>query len=113
MMDKLADRRMQREQQARFPQPSLSHQGHHGHNHPPLDEDDYDDEEDEEDEEYDSQELEEDDDDMVRTISGDVLSWLIFFSGRSDRGATDGGRPEDVSSFRCQNVRTTSDHSLP
>ena len=65
MMDKLADRRMQREQEARFPQTTLS-QSHHGHNHAPIEDDDYDDEEDDEDDEdYDSQDLEEEDDDVV------------------------------------------------
>ena len=65
MMDKLADRRMQREEEARFPQNPLSHQNHHNHNHGPIDEDDYDDEDEEDDEEYDSQDFDEDEDDMV------------------------------------------------
>ena len=72
MMDKLANRRLQREEEARFPQNSLSHQNHHGHNHPPLEEEDYDDEEDdEEDDDYDSQELEEEPDEVVSSNLGD------------------------------------------
>ena len=67
MMEQLAERRMQREEEVHFPSSALAHQdGYSGHNHAPLDEeDDYDDEEDDED--YDSQE--EDDlegDEMVR-----------------------------------------------
>ncbi|KAG9776170.1 hypothetical protein KCU88_g4919, partial [Aureobasidium melanogenum] len=56
MMEQLAERRMQREEEIRYPSSSLAHRGvHEGHNHPPIeDDDDYDDEEDDED--YDSQE---------------------------------------------------------
>jgi hypothetical protein len=66
MMEQLAERRMQREEEIHYPASSYAHRDiHQGHNHPPIDEDDdYDDEEDDED--YDSQE--EDDyegDDMV------------------------------------------------
>jgi hypothetical protein len=66
MMEQLAERRMQREEEIRYPSSAFAHRNlHQGHNHPPIDDDDdYDDEED--DEEYDSQE--EDDyegDDMV------------------------------------------------
>ena len=58
MMEQLAERRMQREEETHYPSAALSHQNvHQGHNHPPLDEDDdYDDEE--EDEDYDSQDEE-------------------------------------------------------
>lgn len=76
MMEQLAERRMQREEEIRYPSSSLAHRGiHEGHNHPPIDDDDdYDDEEDEED--YDSQE--EDDyegDEMVSDTA--FLSCLI------------------------------------
>ncbi|KIX03304.1 uncharacterized protein Z518_06856 [Rhinocladiella mackenziei CBS 650.93] len=56
MMEQLAERRMQREEEIRYPSSSLAHRNiHEGHNHPPIDDDDdYDDEEDDED--YDSQE---------------------------------------------------------
>ncbi len=55
-MEQLAERRMQREEEIRYPSSSYAHQGYHqGHNHPPIDDDDdYDDDEDDED--YDSQE---------------------------------------------------------
>ncbi|KAL9619454.1 MAG: hypothetical protein Q9160_005965 [Pyrenula sp. 1 TL-2023] len=55
MMEQLAERRMQREEETRYPPTTLAHHNlHQGHNHPPIDEDDdYDDEE--EDEDYDSQ----------------------------------------------------------
>ncbi|EXJ86656.1 hypothetical protein A1O3_03609 [Capronia epimyces CBS 606.96] len=58
MMEQLAERRMQREEEIRYPSSTLAHRGiHEGHNHPPIDDDDdYDDEED--DEEDDSQEEE-------------------------------------------------------
>jgi len=57
MMEQLAERRMQREEEIHFPSSALAHQDiHQGHDHAPLDdEDDYDDEE-EDDEDYDSQE---------------------------------------------------------
>merc|ERR1711939_1077057 len=55
-MQSSAERRMQREEEIRYPSSSYAHQGYHqGHNHPPIDDDDdYDDDEDDED--YDSQE---------------------------------------------------------
>ena len=63
MMEQLAERRMQREEETQYAATSAAHSMHPAHNHgPPLDEDDY---EDEEDEEYDSQEDEEYDDEMV------------------------------------------------
>lgn len=72
MMEQLAERRMQREEEAQYAASGLAHPSmnlpgqhpHAGHNHPPLpDEEEYDEEEDEE---YDSQEDEEyDDDEMV------------------------------------------------
>ena len=45
MMEQLAERRMQREEETHYPSAALAHQNfHQGHNHPPLDEeDDYDD----------------------------------------------------------------------
>lgn len=66
MMEQLAERRMQREEEIRDPYSSLAHRDvHEGHNHPPMDDDDnYDDEEDDED--YDSQEEDDfEDDEMV------------------------------------------------
>ncbi|KIW23846.1 uncharacterized protein PV07_12015 [Cladophialophora immunda] len=56
MMEQLAERRMQREEDIRYHSASIAHRDiHQGHNHPPIDDDDdYDDEEDDED--YDSQE---------------------------------------------------------
>lgn len=56
MMEQLAERRMQREEEIRYPSSTLAHRDiHQGHNHPPIDDDDdYDDEEDDED--YESQE---------------------------------------------------------
>jgi hypothetical protein len=63
MMEQLAERRMQREEDTQYGI-AAAHQSFHGHNHGPLDEEDYDDEE--EDEDYDSQEEEEfDEDEMV------------------------------------------------
>lgn len=68
MMEQLAERRMQREEEIHYPAPPLAHQNmRQGHNHPPIDdEEDYDEDEDEED--YDSQEEDDfDGDEMVRT----------------------------------------------
>lgn len=65
MMEQLAERRMQREEEAQYAASGLGHASTQPHNHgPPLDDEDYDEEED--DEEYDSQEDEDyDDDEMV------------------------------------------------
>lgn len=63
MMEQLAERRMQREEDTQYGI-AAAHQSFHGHNHGPLDDEDYDDEEEEDD--YDSQEEEEfDEDEMV------------------------------------------------
>jgi hypothetical protein len=69
MMEQLAERRMQREEEAQFAATRPGYSGISGHNHgPPLDDDDYDDEED--DDVYDSQEDEDyDEDEMVRIRS--------------------------------------------
>lgn len=65
MMEQLAERRMQREEDTQYGIAAAHQSVHDGHNHGPLDEDDYDEEEDEED--YDSQEEEEyEEDEMVR-----------------------------------------------
>lgn len=64
MMEQLAERRMQREEEAQYAAAGMGHASMQGHNHgPPLDDDGYDDDEDDE---YDSQEYDEDDeeDDM-------------------------------------------------
>lgn len=65
-MEQLAERRMQREEEAQYAA-GLRHRSMQGHNHgPPLEEDEYDDEDDEE---YDSQDDEEyDEDEMVCTL---------------------------------------------
>lgn len=71
MMEQLAERRMQREEEAQYAASGLNHPSmqvphpHANHNHgPPPEEEEYDDEEDEE---YDSQEdYEEDEDEMVQ-----------------------------------------------
>lgn len=63
MMEQLAERRMQREEEAQYAAADLGHASMQPHNHGPLDEDGYDDDED--DEEYDSQDDEEYDDEMV------------------------------------------------
>lgn len=66
MMEQLAERRMQREEEAQYASGSQGHSSIQPHNQgPPLDEDEYDDGDDDE-EEYDSQEDEEyDDEGMV------------------------------------------------
>lgn len=66
MMEQLAERRMQREEDTQYAAASPAHHMHSGHNHgPPLDEEEYDEEDDED---YDSQDEEEyEEDDMVRS----------------------------------------------
>ena len=67
MMEQLAERRMQREEEAQYAAAGLGHPSLQPHNHgPPLDDDGGYNEED--DEEYDSQEDEEYDDDEMVTI---------------------------------------------
>lgn len=71
MMEQLAERRMQREEEAQYAAAGLGHTSLQPHNHgPSLDEEEYDEEED--DEEYDSQEDEDyDDDEMVVDFLGE------------------------------------------
>lgn len=58
MMEQLAERRMQREEEAQYAAAGMNHPSMQGHNHgPPLDDDGYDDDEEEE---YDSQDYDED-----------------------------------------------------
>lgn len=89
-MEQLAERRMQREEEAQYAAAGMGHQSMQGHNHgPPLDDDGYDDDEDEE---YDSQEYDEDDeeDDMVR--ADDTLFELVIlrtFLGVNEREGPD------------------------
>ncbi|KAJ5382689.1 Stress response protein NST1 [Penicillium concentricum] len=66
MMEQLAERRMQREEDTQYGI-AAAHQSFHGHNHGPLDDEDYDDEEDDED--YDSQEEEEFDEDEMDAMT--------------------------------------------
>lgn len=76
MMEQLAERRMQREEEAQYAASGLAHpamgnmpnpHNHAGHNHaPPPEEEEYDEDEEED---YDSQEDEDyDDDELVRAI---------------------------------------------
>ena len=68
MMEQLAERRMQREEEIYYPSTALAHQNvHQGHNHPPLDEDDdYDDDEDDEDYDDSQEDDEFENDEMVK-----------------------------------------------
>lgn len=84
MMEQLAERRMQREEEAHYAASGMGQPSMQGHNHgPPLDDDGYDDDEDDE---YDSQEYDEDEeeeeDDMVRANS--ALIGLVVL--RTSRG---------------------------
>lgn len=66
MMEQLAERRMQREEDTQYGMVAAHQSYHAGHNHGPLDEDDYDEEEEED---YDSQEEEDYDDDEMDTMT--------------------------------------------
>lgn len=73
MMEQLAERRMQREEDTQYGIAAAHQSLHSGHNHGPLDEEDYDDEE--EDEDYDSQEEEDyEEDEMVCPGAGPFSS---------------------------------------
>lgn len=85
MMEQLAERRMQREEEAQFTaHPNMQqHRSYSGHTHnpPPPDDDDYD-EEGEDDDEYDDDEYEEDEEDEeVRILCRSVYSQLIQLRG--------------------------------
>lgn len=75
-MEQLAERRMQREEEAQYAAAGLRHPSMQGHGHgPPLEEDEYDDEDDED---YDSADDEDyDEDEMVGFDVGMVDTWLI------------------------------------
>jgi hypothetical protein len=75
MMEQLAERRMQREEDIYYPYTALAHQNvHQGHNHPPLEEDDdYDDDEDDDD--YDSQEDDEFENDEMVKVAGNLVKF--------------------------------------
>ncbi|GES58388.1 stress response protein nst1 [Aspergillus terreus] len=66
MMEQLAERRMQREEDTQYNIAAAHQSLHSGHNHPPYDEEDYDDEEDEE---YDSQDEDDYDEDEMDTMT--------------------------------------------
>jgi hypothetical protein len=66
MMEQLAERRMQREEDTQYNIAAAHQSFHAGHNHGPLDDEDYDDEEDED---YDSQEEEEFDEDEMDAMT--------------------------------------------
>lgn len=113
MMEQLAERRMQREQEAEY----AASQPPQAYPHP-QDQAPEDDEYDDEDEEYDSQEYddeEEEEDDMVTPSisSSPRLDSNPFVLGWYDRRATHGGRPAHVPDIRCTHVRTTSPYSIP
>ena len=88
MMEQLAERRMQREEEQQYAAAGLGP----GHNHDPSQDDDGYEEED--DDEYDSQEDEdyEEDDEMVGS-SMSLQCLRSLSSGTADRKATDGRRP--------------------
>ena len=81
MMEQLAERRMQREEEAQYAAADMNHPSMPGHNHgPPLDDDGYDDDEDDE---YDSQDYdeEEEEDEIVRARYYPILVVMLMTSG--------------------------------
>ena len=78
MMEQLAERRMQREEEAHYAANGIGHPSMQGHNHgPPLDDDGYDDEEDDE---YDSQEYDEDEDEDDPVTANDTLIEFVMLT---------------------------------
>jgi hypothetical protein len=69
MMEQLAERRMQREEDAQYGITTAHQSLHSGHNHGPLDDED---EDYEEDEDYDSQEDEEYEEDEMVSLAIDI-----------------------------------------
>ena len=103
MMEQLAERRMQREEEAHLVASGMGHPSmRHG---PPEHEDDgYDDEEDDED--YNSEEEDEfEDDEMVDCLYVGFRSrYLLTLLGGHDRGTTHGRRTKDVPNICCAYV---------
>ena len=88
-MEQLAERRMQREEEAQYAAAGMSHPSMQGHNHgPPLDDDGYDDDEDDE---YDSQEYDEDDEEDDTVRASDTFSAVVRLttSGVNERARPD------------------------
>lgn len=84
MMEQLAERRMQREEEAQFSaHPNMQHRSYAGHSHsaPPPEDDDYDDEG-EDDEDYDDDEYDEDEDDEEVRIFVPDSHYLQLISPR-------------------------------
>ena len=76
MMEQLAERRMQREEEAQYQAHPSMYQTHSAHGHgPPPEEDDFDDEGDEEEGYEDEDYEEEDEDEDVRTVGGKATVW--------------------------------------
>jgi hypothetical protein len=109
MMEQLAERRMQREEDPQYGVAAAHQSLHAGHNHGPLDDEDYDDEEEDD---YDSQDEEEyEEDDMVcqpfylpSLLSFPGLVLTMLFSGCYDRRATNGRGPTNVPDICRPNV---------
>ena len=79
MMEQLAERRMQREEEAQYAASGMGHPSTQGHNHASSVEDDgYDD--DEEDDEYDSQEYDEDDEEDEMVMASDTLVDVVVLT---------------------------------
>ena len=77
MMEQLAERRMQREEEAQYQAHPSMYQTHSGHGHPPpAEDDDFDDEGDEEEGYEDDDYDEEDEDEDVRTVVRRECAWL-------------------------------------
>ena len=113
MMEQLAERRMQREEEAQYAAAGMSHPSMQGHNHgPSLDDDGYDDDEDDE---YDSQEYDEDDEEEEMVRNNNTLVEVIVLTrlGGTERAGSDEGRAQNVSNIRSANVRTTGSDGLP
>lgn len=108
MMEQLAERRMQREEEAQYvgspPPVGLYSRRSHPHGPPPPVDDD-DDEFDDEDEEYDSQDDYDDEEDEMVLLD---LAWSRTTSlleiGHNDRAATHGRRPTHVPDLRSSHV---------
>lgn len=117
MMEQLAERRMQREEDTQYGIAAAHQSWHDGHNHGPLDEDDYDEEEEEEeeeDEDYDSQEEEDYEEDEMVWQSSSIRSPPVDNPlGCHDRGAAHGRGPPNVPDIRSSNVRTARLDSVP
>ena len=93
MMEQLAERRMQREEDTQYNIAAAHQSFHAGHNHGPLDDEDYDDED--EDDDYDSQDEEEFDEDEMVCCNWELSAQRLVTDGYDQDAMTEEQRMQE------------------